>query len=89
MCCGAGGGRIWMKDPPGQKERPSENRIREAADLGGIRHFTVACPKDMTLYSDAVKTAGQEGQIEVRDAIDFVWEAMDVAEPRAGAQAPA
>ena len=33
FCCGAGGGRIWIPDTPGQ-ERPSENRIREAVGLG-------------------------------------------------------
>lgn len=78
-CCGAGGGRIWMKDHPDMHERPSENRIREAAALAGVTHFTVACPKDMAMYSDAVKTAGQEGRMAVRDVIEFVWEAMDVA----------
>ncbi len=88
-CCGAGGGRIWMKDHPDQQERPSENRIREAVALDGVRHFTVACPKDMTMYTDAVKTAGQEGRIDVRDVIDFVWEAMDVAEAPVQARASA
>jgi len=85
FCCGAGGGRIWMKDHPDQQERPSENRVREAAALDGVRYFTVACPKDRSMYSDAVKTAGQEGRIEVRDIIDFVWEAMDLSESPAPA----
>src|ERR1019366_557582 len=35
FCCGAGGGRIWIPDTPGQ-ERPSENRIREAVSLAGV-----------------------------------------------------
>ena len=38
-------------------ERPSENRIKEAAGLY-VSHFVVSCPKDMTMYSDAVKTTG-------------------------------
>jgi Fe-S oxidoreductase len=78
FCCGAGGGRIWMKDHPDTTQRPSENRIQEAAGLNGVSYFTVACPKDMTLYSDAVKTAGQEGKMAVRDLVDFVIEAMDL-----------
>ncbi|GIT06523.1 MAG: hypothetical protein CM1200mP30_01530 [Pseudomonadota bacterium] len=32
------------------KQRPSENRIEEAL-LTGANYFTVACPKDMTMYS--------------------------------------
>ncbi|HSR21641.1 MAG TPA: (Fe-S)-binding protein, partial [Anaerolineales bacterium] len=31
-CCGAGGGRIWMKEGE-MRERPSESRVREAASL--------------------------------------------------------
>ncbi|MDH4224326.1 MAG: (Fe-S)-binding protein, partial [Deltaproteobacteria bacterium] len=83
FCCGAGGGRVWMKDHEDTTERPSVNRIREAADVGAS-FFTVACPKDMTMFSDAVKTAGLDGKMEVRDIIDYVADAMELP-----AQAPA
>ena len=76
FCCGAGGGRIWMQDHEDVTERPSENRIREALGLGAIDYFVVACPKDLTMYRDAVKTSGNEGKIEVKDIADFVAEAM-------------
>jgi Fe-S oxidoreductase/nitrate reductase gamma subunit len=74
-CCGAGGGRIWMEE--GQiKERPSESRILEAVNLEGVKIFVVACPKDVTMYRDAVKTTGKEDQIVVKDLIDLVDEAL-------------
>ncbi len=85
FCCGAGGGQIWMgSTPPG--ERPAENRIREALralegaaspDGAGPRKllFVVACPKDVVMYTDAVKTSGNEGKIEVVDIIQLVAEA--------------
>lgn len=75
-CCGAGGGRIWMEDVPGIKERPAENRIREAAALG-VGTFVVACPKDLAMFRDAVKTTGLEGKIAVKDVAELVWEALD------------
>ncbi|MCH8927095.1 MAG: (Fe-S)-binding protein [Candidatus Marinimicrobia bacterium] len=83
FCCGAGGGRIWMKDHDDMTQRPSENRIEEAMALGGIEYFTVSCPKDFTMYSDAVKTSGNEGKIEVRDIVDYLMEAMDLHEESA------
>jgi Fe-S oxidoreductase len=70
FCCGAGGGRIWMTEPA-QTERPSENRIREAVALG-VDHFVVACPKDFVMYSDAVKTTGNEDTITVIDLVQLV-----------------
>ena len=75
LCCGAGGGRIWMEE--GEiEERPSESRIREAVALGGVRDFIVACPKDVTMYTDAVKTVGVEESIAVKDLIELVYEAL-------------
>ena len=74
-CCGAGGGRIWMQE--GQvTERPSEARIHEAVALNGVEVLAVACPKDVTMYQDAVKTTGNESRLQVRDLIELVHEAM-------------
>jgi len=86
FCCGAGGGQIWMgKVAPG--ERPAENRIREALTTfeknpsDKKQLFIVTCPKDMIMYSDAVKTTGNESSIEVRDLIQLVAEAVGVEMP--------
>ena len=77
FCCGAGGGRIWMDE--GEVEvRPSEDRIREAVALEGATTFVVACPKDVTMYQDAVKTSGLEGKIVVKDLIELIGEAMEI-----------
>jgi Fe-S oxidoreductase len=75
FCCGAGGGRIWVRDEPGQ-ERPSHNRIREAVDLGEIDYFVVACPKDAAMFSDAVKTSGNEDKFEVKEITELMAEAL-------------
>jgi len=75
LCCGAGGGRIWM-DEGAIKERPSETRIREAVALGNVSVFVAACPKDITMFRDAVKTTGSESKIVVKDLIELVSEAM-------------
>lgn len=77
FCCGAGGGRIWM-DTSNEKKRTSEQRIEEALALGDIQYFITACPKDYTMYTDAVKTSGNEGKIEVKDIIELVAEAVGI-----------
>ena len=82
FCCGAGGGRIWMEDAEKVKERPAENRIREAVALGGVGTFVVACPKDIAMFRDAVKTTGHEGKITVKDIAELVDEAMTEEGPK-------
>ena len=74
FCCGAGGGRIWIADQPGQ-ERPSENRIREAVTLPDVELFVVTCPKDVTMYEDAIKTSGNAERIELRELTELIEEA--------------
>lgn len=75
-CCGAGGGRIWMEDAPGGGERPAESRVREAAGLKGVGTMVVACPKDLVMFRDALKTSGLEGSLAVRDIVELVEAAM-------------
>ncbi|MEX2557923.1 MAG: (Fe-S)-binding protein, partial [Actinomycetota bacterium] len=70
FCCGAGGGRIWMDDST-LAERPSEQRMKEASELG-ITHFVVACPKDVTMYRDAAKTTGFDDRITVVDIVELI-----------------
>ena len=77
FCCGAGGGQVWKKEHEDMTQRPSENRIEEALDTGAD-HFTVACPKDMSMYTDAVKTSGNEDKMLVRDLVDYVADAMEL-----------
>jgi Fe-S oxidoreductase len=74
-CCGAGGGRIWMAEGEIQ-ERPSESRIHEAVKLGGVTAFVVSCPKDVSMFRDAVKTTGNESRLEVKDLIELVHAAL-------------
>ena len=90
FCCGAGGGRIWMDDSM-LRERPSEQRVREAAALEGVTDFVTACPKDLTMYSAAVKATGLEGRLVVRDLIELVAVATGLAidEPEPGPESPA
>ena len=74
FCCGAGGGRIWMDDG-GPGERPSENRVSEAVRLD-VTHFVVACPKDVAMFSDAVKTTRADDRLLVRDITLLIEEAL-------------
>lgn len=76
FCCGAGGGRLWMKDTPGIDQRPAENRIKEALALPGVQCLVVACPKDLVMFQDAVKTVGAEDRLRVADLGELVSEAM-------------
>jgi len=78
FCCGAGGGRIWIPDPVGA-EKPAQNRIREAAAIPGIEVYVVSCPKDLTMFEDALKTTGNEGKFVVKELIELIREAIPAA----------
>jgi Fe-S oxidoreductase len=71
FCCGAGGGRIWQSDD-GVQERPSENRIREALDLGDVAYFVVACPKDKVMYTAATDALGVTDRLKVVDIAELL-----------------
>jgi Fe-S oxidoreductase/nitrate reductase gamma subunit len=75
FCCGAGGGRIWVPDPVGS-EKPAQNRMKEAAAIPGLEVYVVSCPKDLTMFEDALKTTGNEGKFVVKELIELIREAI-------------
>jgi Fe-S oxidoreductase len=77
LCCGGGGGRMWL-ELEGQKKL-SEVRIREAADTGAEVVLT-ACPYCLIMLEDAVKTADLEGKIKVMDLNELVAESLGLRE---------
>jgi Fe-S oxidoreductase/nitrate reductase gamma subunit len=87
MCCGGGGGRIWMEEIGEAHSRPSEYRVKEAAALEGVQYLVVACPKDYVMFADALKTTDLERKLVVKDLAELVAEATGVAEPTEAAHA--
>jgi Fe-S oxidoreductase len=75
LCCGAGGGRIWMEEGATQ-ERPAVMRVKEAAGLDGVQMLIVSCPKDLVMFEDAAKSSGFEDRLIVKDLIELVAEAL-------------
>ena len=82
FCCGAGGGRIWIPDPVGA-EKPAQNRMKEAAAIPGLEVYVVSCPKDLTMFEDALKTTGNEGKFVVKELIELIREAIPARTPEA------
>lgn len=76
FCCGGGGGRVWVPDPPGVS-KVSEIRAREVAEIEGLDALIVNCPKCMTMLEDAVKTTGNEGRFRVLELTELLAEAME------------
>ena len=65
-----------MEDAAASGVRPAESRVREAAALPGVATMVVACPKDLVMFRDALKTTGLEGTLGVRDIVELVEDAM-------------
>jgi hypothetical protein len=50
--------------------------MREAAAIDGLEVYVVSCPKDLTMFEDALKTTGNEGKFVVKELIELVSEAL-------------
>lgn len=69
LCCGAGGGRMWMEEPPSQ--RPGDRRTKELLETGA-KTVAVACPFCRIMLDDSVKRL-DEG-IRLVDLAELAWE---------------
>jgi Fe-S oxidoreductase len=73
LCCGGGGGRIWMETPKG--ERFSDLRLEQAIDVGAEVVVT-SCPYCITNFEDSRITLDVTDKIEVKDITEIIQEAI-------------
>ncbi len=73
MCCGAGGGRMWMDEKIGT--RINVKRVEQALPRDPAIIAT-ACPYCAVMISDGTKELGNDDRIATRDIAELVDEAM-------------
>jgi len=73
LCCGGGGGRIWMDTPKG--ERFSDIRVQQAVEKGADI-IAVACPYCVLNYRDSVLSMGKAETMQVKEVSELIAEAM-------------
>lgn len=72
LCCGAGGGRMWLEETSGKPI----NTVRTKELLAtNARRIATACPFCITMLTDAVKDQERE-EIEVKDIAEIVAESL-------------
>ena len=73
LCCGGGGGRIWMETP--KNERFSDLRL-EQADATGAEVLVTSCPYCITNFEES--RLGMEGDdvLQVKDITEIVEEVI-------------
>jgi len=72
LCCGGGGGRIWMETPKG--ERFSDIRIQQAVGVGA-EVLATCCPYCITHFEESRLTLDDGERLEIKDITEIVAEA--------------
>jgi len=73
LCCGGGGGRIWMETKKG--ERFSDIRLEQAIDVGA-EVLVTSCPYCIANFEDSRLTLDVTEKIEVKDITEIIQEAI-------------
>ena len=73
LCCGGGGGRVWMETQKG--ERFGDLRIDQAIDVKAEQLVT-ACPYCITMFEDSRITMGADEKIAIKDITEIIQEAL-------------
>lgn len=74
LCCGAGGGHMWMEDPEGGHVQ--NIRAQQAIDVGASTIAT-SCPFCMQMMENGVLNKNKEEEMKVRDLAELVAEAIE------------
>ena len=73
LCCGGGGGRVWMETQKG--ERFGDLRIEQAIGVGAELLVT-SCPYCITMFEDSRITMGVDEKIEIKDITEIIQEVL-------------
>lgn len=73
LCCGGGGGRIWMETM--KEQRFSDILVEQSLEMGADVLVT-ACPYCLLNFKDSVVTSDKGDVLEVKDISEVVLEAM-------------
>jgi Fe-S oxidoreductase len=73
MCCGAGGGRMWMEEEP--TKRVNIKRVEQALETNPDA-VAVACPFCMTMVDDGLKSKNMEEKVKAVDVMELVADNM-------------
>jgi Fe-S oxidoreductase len=73
LCCGGGGGRIWMETKKG--ERFADLRIQQALDVGA-EVLVTACPYCIIMFEDSRLTLEDSEVIEIKDITEIIQEVI-------------
>jgi len=73
LCCGGGGGRIWMETLKG--ERFSDLRLEQAV-AAGAEVLATACPYCITHFEESRLTLGDDAVLEIKDITEIIAEVI-------------
>jgi Fe-S oxidoreductase len=73
LCCGGGGGRIWMETPKG--ERFSDLRLEQVAGVGA-EVLVTSCPYCITNFEDSRLNRDDSDALAVKDITEVIQEAI-------------
>jgi len=76
LCCGGGGGRIWMETP--KEDRFSDLRLRQAV-AAGAEVLATSCPYCITNFTDSSLDLGEGEALEIRDITEIIEDVLEGA----------
>jgi Fe-S oxidoreductase len=73
LCCGMGGGRIWMETA--KNERFSDIRLKQAQDTGA-EILATACPYCIAQFEDSRMSLADSSVIQIKDITEILQEVV-------------
>lgn len=74
LCCGAGGGRMWLEEKEGTRINLARTEMALETKPSTI---CSACPYCLTMLSDGVKAKEMEDRVQTRDIAEILLQAVE------------